>query len=177
MRFLSILKNKAIPASWSAGLGALLTGVVCLQAPVASADNFRVDSDGKGITGCALLGGEIGLVTLSAFKVKADWAYYTIPPVLAIGAGVGGYFIDTQVKSPELSIGLLAGGMALIIPTIVITLNSFQYDSGNPSEDSTPSSAKPAPKPAEDGTTVTPPPATTDQPKPTSRARTLDLRS
>jgi len=67
--------------------------------------------------------------------------YYTIPTALAIGGGVGGYFIEKSA-SPEIPLAMLAGGMALIIPTVVITLSAGAYQPA--SEDSTPPDATPA---------------------------------
>lgn len=115
----------------------------------------EVSSTGKGIAGGALLGGEIGFLTLAAAGTKASWAYYTIPPLLAIGGGVGGYFIESSSGvSPEVPLFMLAGGMALVIPTVVLTLSATTYRPGN--EDSTPSDATPADASAGTGVKVTP---------------------
>lgn len=96
---------------------------------------------GKGIFGGALLGGEIGLVTLSAAHARAGWLYAVVPGALAIGGGIGGYFIEKSAD-PKIPMFMLAGGMALIIPTVVITLSANAYQPG--SEDSVPSDAAPA---------------------------------
>lgn len=108
-----------------------------------SANDTPVSGTGKGIAGGALIGEEVGLVTLSLAGAKQTWMYLTIPTALAIGGGVGGYFIEngktgTDAQAPMY---LLAAGMALIIPSIVITLSANAYTPG--SEDSTPPEATP----------------------------------
>ncbi|GAC1351107.1 MAG: hypothetical protein NVSMB1_00980 [Polyangiales bacterium] len=121
-------------------VAASLFTAVCATPEPASAQ-AEVSGTGKGIVGGALLGGEVGLIGLSAFGAKQSWMYYVIPGAFAVGGGVGGYFIEKSA-SPQVSLGLLAGGMALIIPTVVITLSANAYHPG--SEDNTPVDATPA---------------------------------
>lgn len=123
-------------------VAASLLSAICTttnDAPAAA----TVTATGKGIAGGALLGGEVGFLGLAAFNAKSPWLYYTVPPLLAIGGGVGGYFIErANQDSPTLPLFMLAGGMALVIPTVVITLSATTYRPGN--EDSTPSDATPS---------------------------------
>jgi hypothetical protein len=137
----------ARPRAVGFAVGAALVAAVCTsssEAPAAA----QVSATGKGIAGGALLGGEIGFMTLAAAGAQQSWMYYTIPPALAIGGGIGGYFIEQSTKdSPSIPLFMLAGGMALVIPTVVITLSATTYRPGN--EDATPTDASPAP-----GTTV-----------------------
>lgn len=96
-----------------------------LLAPsVAAAD--QVSPTGKGITGGALLGGEAVMLTEAAAGVKPAWAYAVGGVVGAAGGGVGGYFAE-QNGSAKLSLYLLAGGMALVIPTTVAVLSTTAY--------------------------------------------------
>ena len=124
-------------------VGAALLAAICTTTNDASAAP-QVSPTGKGIAGGALLGGEIGFLTLAAANAKAGWLYYTIPPLLAIGGGVGGYFIEqaTPADNATVPLFMLAGGMALVIPTVVITLSATTYRPGN--EDSTPVDASPS---------------------------------
>jgi len=121
-------------------VGAALLSAVLVTPSSAEADT-AVSGTGKGIAGGALLGGEIGFMGLSAAGAKATWMYWTIPTALAIGGGIGGYFIEKSA-SPEIPLAMLAGGMALIIPTVVITLSANAYQPST--EDSTPADATPA---------------------------------
>ncbi len=91
------------------------------QATVPAAD---VQATGKGIAGGALLGGEAGFLVLAGAGARSAWLYATIPTALAIGGGVGGYFVEKNVSSASAPMYMLAGGMALIIPTVVITLSA-----------------------------------------------------
>lgn len=117
-----------------------LFATVCVMTVDAQAAP-EVSPTGKGIAGGALLGGEIGFLGLAAFNAKSSWLYYTIPPLLAVGGGVGGYFIEQGSDSANVPLFMLAGGMALVIPTVVITLSATTYRPGN--EDSTPVDASP----------------------------------
>lgn len=123
----------------SLAVSAALVAAVCSSSSDANAA-AEVSGSGKGIAGGALLGAEIGFLGLSAFGAKQTWTYYTIPPLLAVGGGVGGYFIE-QNSEPEVPIYMLAAGMALVIPTVVITLSANAYRPS--SEDSTPADAVP----------------------------------
>jgi hypothetical protein len=127
---------KAIGAAVCASLFA---SVVTMSGSASAA--AEVSGTGKGIVGGALLGGEVGLLGLSAFRAKPGWVWYTVPPVLAIGGGIGGYVIERNAAA-EVPVYMLAGGMALAIPTIVATLSAHAYQPS--SEDSTPVDAVPA---------------------------------
>lgn len=134
----------AQPSRFSKPLGfalALALGAaVCTTSGDASAA-ADVSGTGKGIAGGALLGGEVGFLGLAASGAQQSWLYYTLPPLLAIGGGVGGYYVE-QSSPADVPLFMLAGGMALVIPTVVITLSATSYRPGN--EDSTPVDATPA---------------------------------
>lgn len=87
----------------------------------------EVTPTGKGIVGCALLGGEAALLVEAAIGVRNGWALGLIPLVTAAGGGVGGYFLEQSGADPELSVASLVAGMALIIPTTIIVLKRASY--------------------------------------------------
>jgi hypothetical protein len=107
----------------------------------AMANDSPVSGTGKGIAGGALLGEEVGLVVLSLSGAKQTWMYLTIPTALAIGGAIGGHFIEKDKVGTDAQVPMymLAAGMALIIPAVVITLSANAYNPG--SEDSTPPDA------------------------------------
>lgn len=81
-----------------------------------------------------MLGGEVVMITTAIIGVKAWWPYLVFGAVGAGGGAVGGYFVE-QVddgNTPEPSLYMLAGGLALVIPTVVAVLNVTAYD---PEED------------------------------------------
>ncbi len=82
---------------------------------------------GKGITGGALLGGELVLVVEAAADVKPGWAYLVGGVAGMAGGGVGGYFLE-QSASAKVNMFVLVGGLALAIPTTVAVLNARAYE-------------------------------------------------
>lgn len=116
-------------------LAATLALPLFLGAGTAQAED--VAPKGKGIAGGALLGGEVVMGVEAAFGVKPAWAYL-LGGALGAGAGAyGGYVIEREA-SPKVSLYMLAGGMALIIPTTVAVLQatsfkpSVEYTEDNP---------------------------------------------
>jgi len=168
-------------------LGTLILATLMVAPHAARADD--VSTTGKGIVGGSLLGAEIVLATEAAFKVKPGWAYLVGGVGGAAAGGVGGYFIE-QEASPKTTMLILAGGMALIIPTTVAVLSATAYEppasytqdrpptdepvaeppqpSGAPTPAAAPATTSPsgteviAPPPV-----VSPPPAATPAEKPT----------
>jgi hypothetical protein len=114
-----------------------------------------VSGTGKGIVGGALLGGEVVTITLAAIGVESAWPYLVFGGVGAIGGGIGGYFVESAAPA-EAPLYMLAGGMALIIPAVVATLNATAYQPPKDSIGDDPVDNQPADEPpAPDGTTTT----------------------
>jgi hypothetical protein len=102
--------------------GLVVVGWLCAASGHARADENRV----KGTIGGAMLGAEVVMLTESAFRLRPTWMY------LAGGAGgglIGGYVGNRMSggsnRPPSF---LLAGGIALIIPTIMGVLTATQYE-------------------------------------------------
>jgi hypothetical protein len=130
-----------------------------------------------------MLGGEIVMMTEAIIGVRS-WVPYLIGGGLgAVGGGVGGYFIERESSDGRVPVYLLAGGLALLIPTVVLTLNATRYrPSEDAVEDKAPTNAPPADPGKAGGTSVvggeaggtttpsgpspspTPPPTTTPPP-------------
>jgi hypothetical protein len=105
--------------------GAAVLLALVLAAPQAHAQK-EVGSMGKGIVGLGLLSGELVLSIEALAGVKNPWAL-AIPTIVAVGGGAtGGYFID-KLDKPEASVALLACGMALFLPSIVIAVAKTKY--------------------------------------------------
>jgi len=111
-------------------VGSLLA-LAAFVAAVALPRSARADDEasptGKGIVGGALLGAELVLVVEAAADVQPTWAYVVGGLAGAAGGGVGGYFIE-QEGDAKLSLLMLAGGMALAIPTTVAVLSATAYE-------------------------------------------------
>lgn len=106
-----------------------VAGALCLAVRPAAAleDKTEASTDGKGITGGALLGAEVIMLGEAAFKVKPAWAYAVGGLIGGVGGGVGGYFIE-KGGDAKVTMYMLAGGMALIIPTTVAVLSASAYE-------------------------------------------------
>ncbi len=121
------LRQRAIAACTIAifGLSAL--------AP-ATAQATEVSATGKGIAGGALLGGEVVTITESLIGVRGAGWYILGGLVGAAGGGIGGFFLEkksaTTGEPPtngQAQNYMLAGGLALLIPAIVLSLNANRY--------------------------------------------------
>jgi hypothetical protein len=95
------------------------------SANVARAD--EVSPKGKGIAGGALLGGEVVTILESLIGLRVGWLYGVSALVGAGGGGVGGYFIEKGNTDGKVPTYMLAGGLALFIPAVVLTLNATRY--------------------------------------------------
>jgi hypothetical protein len=141
-------------------LGTLTLATLSLASLTAHAEDVK--TTGKGIVGGSLLGAEIVLATEAAFKVQPGWAYLVGGVGGAAAGGVGGYFIE-QDANPKTTMLMLAGGMALIIPTTVLVLSATAYEPpASYTQDRAPTDEPVAEPPRANGTpTSAPAPAVT----------------
>jgi hypothetical protein len=132
---------------------ATVLGVGVLAAPgVARADD--VSSSGKGIAGGALLGAEVPTIIEGIAGVRSPWVYVISAVVGAGGGGFGGYEIEKNSTDGKAPMYMLAGGLALVIPAVVLTLNATRYQpEEGATEDRTP--VGPAAEPGAPGGSIT----------------------
>jgi hypothetical protein len=118
--------------SLAALLGALslCAAMAAGPAPVAEAQT-QIPPDYKGIAGLGLIGAEVGMVLPAVFGMRDAWAYVVFPAVGAIGGGVAGYYLLEANDQTEVSIAMLGVGMALLIPSTLLTLSLSAYDPGD----------------------------------------------
>jgi hypothetical protein len=122
-----------------------------------------VSATGKGIAGCALLGGEAVMLIEAAAGARPTWAYLVGGGLGAIAGGVGGYFLEQAAEGDStltgLTVGTLVVGLGLIIPTTIAALSATAY---NPEHDQPAEDNAPASGPLDESTTpATTAPATT----------------
>jgi hypothetical protein len=100
---------------------ALLAGATWSR-PSSAADKELV----KGLVGGTLMGAQAVLLTESALRLSPGWVYLAGGAAGAAAGAYIGYKIcdDSSNKPPSF---LLAGGIALIIPTIMGVLTATQY--------------------------------------------------
>jgi hypothetical protein len=109
-----------------------------------------VTATGKGIVGGGLLGAEVVCITMGAVGVSRGWPYFVFGGVGAVGGAIGGYFVE-QAAVAEPSLYMLAGGLGLIIPTLIVSLNATAYkppETDRQNEPATNEPSKDAPAPA-----------------------------
>ena len=163
----------------AAALAILAAGTVFLGSPrAAHAD--EVPPDGKGIVGGAFLGAEIVVFIEALVGVRNSTAYILGAAGGAVAGGLGGYAIETAVDDGRIPAYMLAGGLALIIPALVVTLDQTRYLPTEGAREDRPVNNLPASDPGKPGgsavigaepaapstPTATPPSGTTPAPAP-----------
>ncbi len=155
--------RKAIVAAAAVGLG-----VTTLLGHPSDARADEIAGLPKATVGGGFLGAEVVAIPMAIAGVSAGWAYAVFPGLGAIGGAIGGFFVDQAYGTGSSSAGtqqpaygstfMLAGGMALIIPTIVLMLNATRYHpSAEATEDRAPTNVGPEANPGKSGgSAVTP---------------------
>ncbi len=105
---------------------------------------------GKGIAGGVLLGAEVVTMVESIAGLRGAGWYIAGALVGGAGGGVGGYFVEKKTTDGRAPTYMMAGGMALLIPALVLTLNANRY---RPTEPTTEDNAPTNTPPADPGTT------------------------
>jgi hypothetical protein len=150
-------KLKQTPRAGLLGfIAPLAVGAALIAAPSTARAEGPVTGTAKGIVGGALLGAEVVMMPMGIAGLKPWWPYLVFGGVGAVGGAVGGWAVEQAAPPAEAPLYMLAGGLALIIPTLVLTLNATTKkdygDETTPAPVTDPS--KPG-EPAPDGTTVT----------------------
>lgn len=165
-------------------LNALALAALATLAVPRTAHAEPVEPTAKGIVGGALLGGEVVVFTEALFGVRSTAAYLIGAGAGAVAGGVGGYFIEDAVSDGRIPAYMLAGGLALLIPAIVVTLDQTRYlpsegaredkpVAAPPSDPGKPGGSSVVPETPAPGTAPTPPaetPPTTTPPPPAGGA-------
>jgi hypothetical protein len=108
--------------------GALLlaSGGRALAQSVAPADDASSGNIAKGTVGGAMIGAEVVMLAESAFRLRPMWLYLVGGGAGGLAGGYLGYHLSDGGSNEPPSF-LLAGGIALIIPTIMGVLTATQY--------------------------------------------------
>lgn len=153
-------------------------GAVSLGSPREAQAQTTVNAispTGKGIAGCALLGGEAVMLIEAAAGARPTWAYLVGGGLGAIAGGVGGYFLEQAAEGDTtltgVAVGTLVVGLGLIIPTTIAAISATAYspERDQPVEDNAPVSG---PLDESTGNTATPPAAAPDSTAPAAPATT-----
>jgi hypothetical protein len=143
-----------------AAAAASLLAFAALSSHATQAHADEINPNGKGVVGGALLGAEIVTIPMGIAQVHPTWAYLLGGGLGAIAGGVAGYEIQQNVSDTRVDAYMLVGGLGLVIPALVLSLNAMRYQpSDNATEDRAPTNA-PAADPGAQGRGAVAPPAT-----------------
>lgn len=125
-------------------LAALLFFLVTALSAEGHAESTEASKDGKGTVGGALLGAEAVLLTEAAFGLDSPTLYLVGGAAGALGGGLVGHELEPKLIV-KANMFMLAGGMLLVIPTIVAVLSATAYEAdltttGEPPAEPTPAS-------------------------------------
>lgn len=130
-------------------VSALVAGSLFASPSPAHAET--VPPTAKGITGGAFLGGEIVVFGEAIFGVRSTAAYLVGAGAGAVAGGVGGYFLEQAVDDGRIPAYVLAGGLALLIPAVVVALDQTRYMPTEGARDDKPASNLPPSDPGQPG--------------------------
>lgn len=88
----------------------------------------QIDATPKGTIGLGVIGAEIGFAVPALAGLHDAWAFVVFPLIGAGGGAVAGYFLIDNNDNEKAAVGVLAASMALVIPTLVLTLAMTAYD-------------------------------------------------
>ena len=88
----------------------------------------QIDATPKGTIGLGIMGAELGFAVPALAGLHDAWAFVVFPLVGAGGGAVAGYFLIDNKDNEKAAVGVLAASMALVIPTLVLTLAMTAYD-------------------------------------------------
>ena len=130
------------------GVAALTTAAVFFGATMAYSPDAKAEEvtpTAKGVIGGALLGSELLVFTEAIIGVRSPLAYGLGAGLGAVAGGLAGFGVEQSVSDGRAPVIMLAGGIALIVPALVVTLNAVSYQS-NPDakEDRAPTNSPPA---------------------------------
>ena len=153
-----------------AALAGLLCGVTAITATASDARADEISPTGKGIVGGGLLGAEVVTMVEGLAGVRPAWAYWVGAIVGAGGGAVGGWAVENAVNGDgAIPMAMLAGGLALVIPAIVVSLDATRFRPDEGATEDHPPSIGPAADPGAAGGSVVgtpPPPPATPAPAP-----------
>jgi hypothetical protein len=112
------------------GLSVLLTalGAANISHARAQVVHEPASASGKGTVGLGLIGAELGFAIPAIIGVDEVWPYIVFPTVGAAGGAIAGYFAIDANNEHVAGVAVLATGLALVLPTVVLTVSALRYD-------------------------------------------------
>lgn len=160
-----------------AALASLLCGATAITVTASDARADEISPTGKGIVGGGLLGAEVVTMVEGVAGVRAGWAYWVGAIVGAGGGAVGGWAVEQAVNGDgTVPMAMLAGGLALVIPAIVVSLDATRFRPDEGATEDHPPAIGPTADPGAAGGSVVgtpPPPPSTQPPAPATAPHSL----
>ncbi|MFW6050520.1 MAG: hypothetical protein ACODAU_05065 [Myxococcota bacterium] len=123
MSFSRIVRGAALAVAVAVG-----AAVVGPRAAQAQAEATEIDATPKGTIGLGLIGAEVGFA-VPALAGLDEWYWYVLFPAIgATGGALGGWYGIDEPGREKWAVAMLTTGMALAIPTMVLTLSMTAYD-------------------------------------------------
>ena len=88
----------------------------------------QIDATPKGTIGLGIMGAELGFAVPALAGLHDAWAFVVFPLIGAGGGAVAGFYLIDNKDNEKAAVGVLAASMALVIPTLVLTLAMTAYD-------------------------------------------------
>jgi hypothetical protein len=119
-------------------LVAALTAAAALAAPAPAAaqridptfEGSEISSTPKGTIGMGLIGAELGLVVPALAGLKGWYWYVLFPAVGGVGGALAGWYVIDKPGREKAAVAMLATGMALLLPALLVTAWKTSYDPG-----------------------------------------------
>ncbi len=124
-----------------------LAGVMTCTAIVGvprTAHAEEVKPDGKGIAGGALIGAELVVFIEALAGAKTGTAYLLGAAGGAVAGGAGGFGIEKASSDGRAAVYLLAGGLALVIPALVVALDATRFRPNDGAREDKPANLPPS---------------------------------
>ena len=104
---------------------------ICAVAPtteVQAQAGEQVQSNVQGTVGLGMIGAELGFAVPALLGAEAWWWYLVCPVVGAAAGIIAGYFAIDQPGNRDVGVAMLVTGIALALPTLVLTVAMTAYD-------------------------------------------------
>ena len=88
----------------------------------------QVDASPKGLIGLGLIGAELGLTIPALAGLDETWSLVVFPIVGAAGGAIAGHYAIDNRGNEKAAVATLMIGLALVVPSIVITVAATAYD-------------------------------------------------
>ena len=109
---------------------ALAVGTLASPSRAAAQDPapVQVDASPKGLIGLGFIGAELGLTIPALAGLDETWSLIVFPVVGAAGGAVAGHYAIDNRGNEKAAVATLIIGLALVVPSIVITVAATAYD-------------------------------------------------